>query len=149
MYFKSTDVQQFLSQKQFIDTALVPLLSIDLTENAVIQSSTSADFLMSLTSFVEQQFKGRIVLFPPFSYFEKFKNEDFAKNIQENLEEFGFKHVIFITCDHFWTSLNDLKVIWLPAIPLDSMDKQVKNVLLGEQLKQIVPILTTFWTNPA
>lgn len=147
MYFKSLDVQQFLTQKQFIDTAMIPLVSIDLSENAVIQSSTSADFLMSLTSFVEQQFKGRILLFPPFSYFEEMKNEEFAKNIQEKMRNFGFKHVVFITCDHFWTTIQDLDVIWLPAIPLESMDKQVKHSILGEQLKQILPILTSMWTN--
>lgn len=147
MYFKSLDVQQFLTQKQFIDTAMIPLVSIDLSENAVIQSSTSADFLMSLTSFVEQQFKGRILLFPPFSYFEEMKNEEFAKNIQEKIKDFGFKYVVFITCDHFWTTIQDLDVIWLPAIPLESMDKQVKHSILGEQLKQILPILTSMWTN--
>lgn len=149
MYFKSLDVQQFLAQKQFIDTAMVPLLSVDLSESAVIQSSTSADFLMSLTSFVEQQFKGRVLVFPPFTYFEKDKTEDFVKNINEEIEKFGFKHVIFITCDHFWKTQEDLKVVWLPSIPLESMDAQMKNVLLGEQLKQIVPVLTAIWSNPS
>lgn len=150
MYFKSIDVQQFLTQKQLIDTAMVPLLSIDLSENAVIQSSTSVDFLMSLTSFIEQQFKGRILLFPPFSYFEKEKNEEFIQTIKKEIEQFGFKHVIFITCDHYWTTIDEkLKVVWLPSIPLESMDKQVKNAILSEQLKQIVPVLTSMWTNPS
>lgn len=149
MYFKSLDVQQFLSQKQFIDTAMVPLLSIDLSDNEVIQSSVSADFLMSLTSFTEQQFKGRVMLFPPFSYFEEDKNLQYIQNIKEKIEKFGFKHVVFITCDHFWTTIPDMKVVWLPAIPLESMDNQMKTVLLGEQLKQIIPLLTTIWSNPS
>ena len=31
-------------------------------------SASSSEFLMHLTSFIETQFKGRIMLTPPFSY---------------------------------------------------------------------------------
>lgn len=31
MYFNANDVTSFMAQKEFIDTAIVPLVSIDLT----------------------------------------------------------------------------------------------------------------------
>lgn len=74
MFFNVNDVQQFQSQKDFIDTALVPLLSLDFEEGKMKQSSSAAEFLMSLTSFIEQQFKGRLMLIPPFSYTEQTKS---------------------------------------------------------------------------
>ncbi|WP_252898088.1 DUF2487 family protein [Lysinibacillus sphaericus] len=60
------------------------------------------------------------------------------------LHNAGFKHVFFITCDHSWTNIGDIvNIIWLPAIPLESMDAGVKKSILEDQLRQVVPMLST------
>ncbi|TSI09047.1 YpiF family protein [Lysinibacillus sp. BW-2-10] len=146
MYFNVKDVQQFEAQKEFIDTAIVPLLSLKFDEG-IKQSSSAAEYLMSLTAFIEQQFKGRLMLLPPFSYTEQTKSGLFVPLLKEELHNVGFKHVLFITCDHSWTSLMDqIDVIWLPSIPLESMDREVKKTVLEDQLKQVIPILSSKWT---
>lgn len=146
MYFNANDVTSFMAQKEFIDTAIVPLVAIDLTSEKIKQSGAEADFLLSLTSFVEQQFKGRLLLLPPFSYSTILKNEELPQQLESQLHNAGFKHVFFITCDHFWTNIGDVvNVIWLPAIPLESMDKGVKNSILEDQLRQVIPTLSTKW----
>lgn len=146
MYFNANDVTSFMAQKEFIDTAIVPLVSIDLTSEKIKQSGAEADFLLSLTSFIEQQFKGRLLLLPPFSYSTILKNEEMPQQLESQLHNAGFKHVFFITCDHFWTNIGDVvNVIWLPAIPLESMDKGVKNSILEDQLRQVIPTLSTKW----
>ncbi|MEO4053157.1 YpiF family protein [Solibacillus sp. CAU 1738] len=147
MFFNVKDVELFQAQKQFIDTAIVPLLSLDFEENSMKQSSSAAEYLMSLTAFIEQQFKGRLMLTPPFSYIEQTRHQIDITIIKEILTKSGFKHVIFISCDHFWTSLqDDLNIIWLPPIPLESMDKSVKQRILEDQLKQVIPNLTAAWS---
>jgi len=146
MYFNANDVTSFMAQKEFIDTAIVPLVAIDLTSEKIKQSGAEADFLLSLTSFVEQQFKGRLLLLPPFSYSTILKNEELPQLLESQLHNAGFKHVFFITCDHFWTNIGDVvNVIWLPAIPLESMDKGVKNSILEDQLRQVIPTFSTKW----
>lgn len=146
MYFNANDVTSFMAQKEFIDTAIVPLVSIDLTSEKIKQSGAEADFLLSLTSFIEQQFKGRLLLLPPFSYSTIMKNEELPQLLESQLHSAGFKHVFFITCDHFWTNIGDVvNVIWLPAIPLESMDKGVKNSILEDQLRQVIPTFSTKW----
>ena len=146
MYFNANDVTSFMAQKEFIDTAIVPLVSIDLTSEKIKQSGAEADFLLSLTSFVEQQFKGRLLLLPPFSYSTILENEEMPQQLESQLHNAGFKHVFFITCDHFWTNIGDVvNVIWLPAIPLESMDKGVKNSILEDQLRQVIPTFSTKW----
>ncbi|MGG2080602.1 DUF2487 family protein [Lysinibacillus pakistanensis] len=146
MYFNANDVTSFMAQKEFIDTAIVPLVSIDLTSEKIKQSGAEADFLLSLTSFIEQQFKGRLLLLPPFSYSTIMKNEELPQLLESQLHNAGFKHVFFITCDHFWTNIGDVvNVIWLPAIPLESMDKGVKNSILEDQLRQVIPTFSTKW----
>ena len=146
MYFNANDVTSFMAQKEFIDTAIVPLVSIDLTSEKIKQSGAEADFLLSLTSFVEQQFKGRLLLLPPFSYSTILKNEELPQLLESQLHNAGFKHVFFITCDHFWTNIGDVvNIIWLPAIPLESMDIGVKNSILEDQLRQVIPTFSTKW----
>ncbi len=147
MFFNVKDVSEFQNNKEFIDTVIIPLLSINLTENMIKQSSSATEYLMSLTAFIEQQFKGRLMLMPPFSYTEETKDDLSLVNLKEAFENAGFKHVLFITCDHYWTSYNeDLDVIWLPSIPLESMDKTVKKTILEDQLKQVIPILSSKWS---
>ena len=147
MIFKVSDIEQFQAQKQFIDTAIVPLVQLDFSEQGIKQSSSATDYLMTLTTFVEQQFRGRLVLIPPFSYTAQTRNENLTKSLLEQLQEAGFKSVIFMTCDPEWTSQKEsYDIIWLPSIPLESMDKTVKQRILEEQIKQIIPVLTKVWS---
>lgn len=147
MFFNIQDVKQFLEHKDFIDTAIVPLLGVDLANDRVQQSSSAADFLMSLTAFIEQQFKGRLMVFPPFSYLVNTQDSNLPINLQAELQSIGFKYVFFVTCDANWTSLQEqVNIIWLPAIPLESMDKSVKKAILEDQLRQVVPLLTGKWS---
>ena len=148
MFFNVKDIEQFQSQKQFIDTAIVPLLSLEFSDERSKQSSSAAEFLMSLTAFIEHQFKGRLLVTPPFSYIESIKETISLQAIYDELHIAGFKHIFFMTCDHYWTTKNDsFNILWLPAIPLESMDKAVKQRILEDQLKQVIPTLTNAWTS--
>lgn len=147
MIFKVSDVEQFQAQKQFIDTAIVPLVQLDFSDLGIKQSSSATEYLMTLTAFVEQQFRGRLMLLPPFSYTNLTRDEELAKTIQNELQNAGFKSVIFMTCDVKWTEQKDsINIIWLPSIPLESMDKTVKQRILEDQIQQIMPTLTNLWS---
>lgn len=146
MYWNGKDIEIFTAQKEFIDTAIVPLTKLSGALDQIKQSASSAEFLMSLTAFVEQQFKGRIVMLPPLLYTAAMNQADLLGKIHEELQVAGFKYIFFMTTDHSWTSLNDLyDLLWLPSIPLESMDQKMKQAVLGDQLRQIIPILSQKW----
>lgn len=146
MFFNVQDIQQFQANKEFIDTAVVPLLSLNFEDDKSKKSSSDAEYLMALTVFIEQQFKGRLLMTPPFSYIHSFKEMIDPITIQAELKNAGLKHVIFMTCDADWVNkFPGIVVIWLPAIPLESMDKAVKQRILEDQLKQVLPTLTSEW----
>ena len=147
MNYVVQDVTQFQLQKEFIDTAIVPLVRLNFSETGMKQSSSEANYLMSLTSFIEQQFRGRVMLIPPISYTEKINSAELAHQLHNELLEGGFKTVFFVTTDFEWTKVNDIHVIWLPAIPLESMDSVMKTRILQDQLQQIIPKLTAAWTS--
>ncbi|MBK3496732.1 YpiF family protein [Viridibacillus sp. YIM B01967] len=146
MFWIGKDVDVFLTQKEFIDTAIVPLAVMDGSPIGMKQSASAAEFLMSLTAFVEQQFKGRIMVTPPFTYTNSMPKKNFIEAIDDELKSAGFKYIFYMTSDHSWTSETpELTVLWLPSIPLGDMDQSVKQSVLSDQLRQVVPMLSAKW----
>lgn len=146
MYWNGNDLNVFLNQKEYIDTAIVPLTKLDGSAEGINQSASSTEFLLSLTNFIEQQFKGRIVMMPPTLYTAAMPCEILLENIDQELHKAGFKYIFYITSDHYWTTLQELyNIIWLPSIPLESMDQKLKNSVLSDQLRQIIPIFSQKW----
>ena len=142
MNYNTSDLDVFLQQKEFIDTAVVPLLPIDFSAEKGKQYASAALYITSLVNYVEKQFKGRIFVTPSFSYFHNIE----LKGIYENLVTAGFKHVLFVTTDQIYAKkTEDYDILWLPAIPLESMDIEVVMRILQDQLQFVIPKLTEVW----
>lgn len=148
MNWTAADIDTYIQQKDYIDTLLVPLLKIE-TEPAYLKSgSSSAEFLMHLSTFIETQFKGRMMLMPPFSYTNSTNLNEMAQTMRKDLVNIGFKHIFYLTTDAGWkSSLLTDEVLWLPAIPIESMDKSLRQSVLEDQLKQVLPHLSKKWSN--
>ncbi|WP_342525707.1 DUF2487 family protein [Chryseomicrobium sp. FSL W7-1435] len=144
MYFTGKDSAQFLQQTEYIDTALVPLLSIDLTKETLQNAASQSDYVLSLTNVLENQFKGRIVSFPSFSYVEGQPKEQLFNEWKSAFAASPFRHVIFLTGDAAWTQV-DSSILWTPTIPLDSMDSKMKTKILDDQARQIIPRIAEIW----
>lgn len=146
MYWNGKDLNIFLQQKEYIDTAIVPLTKLDGSSEGIKQSASATEFLLSLTNFIEQQFKGRIVMLPPMLYSAKMPHQQLIESVSEELKAAGFKYIFFLTSDHMWTAYQEQhEIIWLPSIPLESMDQRMKTAVLEDQLRQIIPIFSQKW----
>ncbi|WP_251554158.1 YpiF family protein [Neobacillus muris] len=144
------DVQTYLSAKEYIDTAVVPLYSISM-EAEMKQSAESAEFIALLAAQVERQFAGRLVLLPPFTYLKRESSEKTGgdlKNWESTLLDAEFKHVFYLTADAEWRRMEDQyegSFIWLPSIPLESMSDGQKITLVDSQVNQLLPLFTQKW----
>ena len=146
--FNVHDMMIFQQQKDFIDTAIVPLVHLDFSVPKLLQSSAAANYLFALTNYIEQQFKGRVVLLPPVCYTTLLRSKELIQNVHSELENAGFKHVFYMTSDVCWRNLGEgHSIIWMPAIPLESMDDNIRSSILEEQFKQIVPQMITEWSH--
>lgn len=145
--WNAKDMDTYIQQKEYIDTLLVPLLKLETNPENMKSSSSSTEFLLHLSTFMENQFKGRIMLLPPFSYTQSMDLEIFAETLQQDINLMNFKHVFYLTTDSNWTLSKLEDVIWLPSIPLESMDKQLRQKIIEDQLRQILPILTKKWSD--
>ncbi|WP_019414785.1 YpiF family protein [Paenisporosarcina sp. TG20] len=148
MYWNSKDMSVFLEQQEYIDTAVVPLLLVDGQASKLKQNASSVEFIMALTAFIENQFKGRVVLIPPVTYTQRTNREQLGTEWDEMLKEAGFKHLFFISSDMRWgTESSSLDVIYTPSIPLEHMDKKLRQSVLDDQLRQIIPVFAKRWAN--
>ena len=147
MNWTAQDMDTYLQQKEYIDTLIVPLLKVETVLGVMKSSASSSEFLMHLTTFIETQFKGRMMLMPPFAYTQSMDLTELAATLSRDFAAAPFKHVFFLTTDVTWTSLKlDGEVIWLPSIPLESMDPQLRKTIIEDQLRQVLPRFTEKWS---
>ncbi|WP_342512206.1 DUF2487 family protein [Sporosarcina sp. FSL K6-1522] len=146
MNWTAKDMDTYLQQKEYIDTLIVPLLKVETEPDKLKNGASSSDFLMHLTTFIETQFKGRMMLMPPFTYTASMNLTDMAKLLSQDLSATSFKHVFYLTTDSAWTSIDMTgEVVWLPSIPLESMDAQLRQTIIEDQLRQVLPRFTEKW----
>lgn len=152
MKWTCQDVDMYNQAKEYIDTALLPLIPIAFGEE-MEQSASMAEYSSLLASQLERQFTGRIVLLPAFTYMES-ENTDEAssrlKSWEESLLGEGFKHIFLLTCDENWRLRdNGLlgSLIWMPLLPLGGMEEQQKVMLINGQIKQLMKLFTAKWNH--
>ena len=150
MHFTGKDIDQYIQQQQYVDTAVIPLVQLDLGPNGLKQSASASDYLQSLTNLLEKQFKGRILLFPPVAYSKNGDRSRLAEEMNAELINTEFKHVFYVTTDAEWRTFEDLNnVLWLPAIPTENMDQSFKLSVMEDQLRQVLPLFIKEWSKPS
>lgn len=144
------DIETFLKAKEYVDTAVIPLVPLSFGED-IKQFAANSEFLTLLTSYLERQFTGRIVLVPPFTYL-KTKNEDNLLtellSWKTSIENGGFKHIFYVTSDIDWKTYEEIlgsSLLWIPSIPLDNMEDNQKLTILESQGKQLLNLFTRKW----
>lgn len=144
------EVETYLNAKEYVDTAVVPLYSVSVG-GEMKQSAAAAEFITLLSSHLERQFTGRIVLFPPFTYLKNENDEKVLSDLlkwESAIQQNEFKHVFYITSDIEWRVQAEKlsgAIIWLPAIPLEQMSDSQKMTIIDSQVKQLLTLFTQKW----
>jgi hypothetical protein len=145
------DVEVYLQEKEYVDTAVIPLVPLELKKN--VKSIVSmGEFVQMIVSELERQFKGRVFLFPPFTYFVSESMEEKMKRITDWTSELtanGMKHIFYVTSDAEWKAREgDLPgaLLWLPSLPLEHMDEKYKQQIVTDQTSQLMNLLIAKWS---
>ncbi|MGE6258828.1 YpiF family protein [Heyndrickxia sporothermodurans] len=149
MNWNGKDVELYLKEQQFIDTVVVPLLPISFGTE-MKQAASQGEFIDLLCMHLERQFKGRMLLFPAFTYLTNLDHDqklDMLQSWEVKLKESGFSHIFYLTSDSSWRDQDKLKdqVIWLPSVPLEHMEEQYKHSIIEDQVKQLINIIVQQW----
>lgn len=144
------DIDTFTKAKEFVDTAVIPLVPLDFGEE-MRQSAAMSEFIAILTSYLEKQYTGRIVLIPSFTYLKTKNKEELLLELlkwKAQIVQGGFKHIFYITSDIDWKDKEDsleTSLLWMPTIPLENMDDSQKMTIIESQGKQLLNLFIRKW----
>ncbi|MED5051977.1 YpiF family protein [Anoxybacillus rupiensis] len=149
MKWTVSDIDMYEKEKQYIDTALLPLIQLTLS-NATKTAVAGGELVQLLASEVERQLKGRLFLLPPFTYFLTETKEECVKRLNvwtDELKKSGMAHVFYLTSDRMWneTELGG-KLFVLPSIPLEHMDEVYQQQMVREQTSKLLSSFISHWT---
>ncbi|WP_066294307.1 YpiF family protein [Bacillus sp. FJAT-29937] len=152
MKWISQDIEKFLQSKEYVDTAVLPLLPVSLG-NDMKQSASMSEFISLLSVQLERQFRGRVMMLPGFSYLKSATLDKHNEDIrvwEDELFANGFRHVFHVTSDSSWKGIEDRlngSLIWLPSIPLEHLEERNRISILEDQVKQLLTLFMQKWEN--
>lgn len=148
MKFHAEDADRFLQSKDYIDTAIIPLVGID--ANQIKQTVSLGEFTILVAEELERQLKGRVFLFPSHTYVEinDRKLEDIF-TMKKSLED-HFQHVVLISSDHGWKEHAPVSdsLFLLKPVPLEHLKVELKQKIVQDSVEQILNFLLQKW-NPS
>ncbi|WP_144665696.1 YpiF family protein [Bacillus altitudinis] len=148
MKFQAEDADLFLQSKDYIDTAIIPLVGINASH--IKQTVSLGEFTVLVAEDLERQLKGRVFLFPPHTYLEvnNRKQEDILA-LKQSLQE-HFQHVVFITSDNKWKEQLEVSesAFILQSVPLEHLKVNLKQKVIQDSVEQILNFLLQKW-NPS
>jgi hypothetical protein len=151
MKWITNDVDDYFHAKEYIDTAIIPLIPVQFTQE--LKSTVSmGEYISQLSEGLERQFRGRVFLLPSFSYFKSGDRQHILSQLQaieSELKDSGFKHIIYLTSDSEWKKTEEklATLIWLPALPLEHVEQENKLTILDEQVKEVMKLVMEEWKN--
>jgi hypothetical protein len=150
MKWTEADIALFEKEKEYVDTAVLPLVPISMTSSMKTIVSMG-EYISIISNELERQLKGRLLLLPAYTYLnseEQAIKTDRLKKLEQELHEGGIKHIITLTADVEWKQVEEeisSALLWMPAIPLEHMDEQYKMETVSAQVKQVLQFVTNTW----
>ncbi|MDP4162288.1 MAG: YpiF family protein [Bacillota bacterium] len=150
MKWTPQDIEMYAKSKEYVDTVVISLFPVSFGQE-MKQSASMSEFLTLLTNQLERLFTGRILTLPPFTYLKNGNNEQWLpllKQWEKKLQEEEVKHIVYLTSDSDW-KMNEAELegtlIWMPSLPLETMDDSQKFTLVQSQVKQLQQLVTQKW----
>ncbi|MBY6272735.1 MAG: DUF2487 domain-containing protein [Caldibacillus debilis] len=150
MRWTAKDAALFAGERKYVDTLLIPFVPVTFGEGAK-EAANSGEFVEILGHLLEKQFKGRVLLLPPYTYFAEFSGEKRRRLLDEWLHpvrEADFRFVFFLSSDRSWKELlsdEDGEFLWVPSVPLEHLDEQNKRAIMENQAGQLLNIFVEKW----
>lgn len=150
MRWTAKDISMYFQSKEYIDTALIPIIPIAFDETGK-EAANGSEFIQLIALEIERQFKGRILLLPAFVHFLNEAESEKQKLLKRwflELSKENFHYQFFISSD---LSLKPVieklggELIWLPSIPMEHLDESNKSMIIDQQAKQLLSFFVEKW----
>ncbi|RXK19273.1 DUF2487 family protein [Macrococcus sp. DPC7161] len=140
MIFNHEDIKTLHLEKDYIDTAIVPVIEVDYTNN-YLKIADELEMLQVVLMNLEAQFKGRLLLLPTI---QQLKGQTPVHEVIETqLRSFGFKTILFVGPNH--TISENIHFQKINIMPLSSMDDSMKQEFVQENVKLLMKSIIFEW----
>jgi hypothetical protein len=149
MKWTPADIEKFEKSPEYVDTAVVPLFPISFA-NGMKETASMTEFTGLLTSQLERQLQGRILLIPGFSYLKDSRLDvvEQLKLWETELLDKQFNHVFYVTSDYDWKQQEaefQGTLLWIPSLPLQHMDEKARQSVMEDQIRQLMNLFIQKW----
>jgi len=152
MKWKKADIEKYIQAKEYIDTALLPLLPFSLANDEdAKKNSFQSELLTIIVNEMEKEITGRILLLPNYYYVKGSDRTIETERLNTWTAEAGkqgLENIFYITFDSTWKKSEkqlEGNLIWLPAIQSeDNLSKEMEPVI-RDQKEQMIELIRSYW----
>ncbi len=150
MKWTAKDIEIYIKEKAFIDTVMIPLLPVSFDED-IKESALQLEFIALLSTLIEKQFAGRVLLSPPFTYLQADAIEAVASFLEKwtkSIRDNGTTHLFYLTSDNSWKLIEhqlEGTLLWMPALLIDQLSDSQKWSIAENQVNQLVDFFVKKW----
>ncbi|MBR7553246.1 DUF2487 family protein [Allobacillus sp. GCM10007491] len=153
MKYIEQDIKMYIQEKEYIDTAIIPLVPYAIHDDQEMVLTSFQQELMNLYSHqLEQRLKGRIFLFPVYTYLKNSLIDNEIERINHVIQEVKkqpFNEVFLLTFDKQWrkqSSSIEGELVWLPAIKSGNLQSNEVREVIRSQIIDIEELIKESWS---
>ncbi|TFB23972.1 DUF2487 family protein [Filobacillus milosensis] len=152
MKYKTSDTSQYTQAKEYIDTAIIPLIPFSfVSDQEMTQLSLQKEMTQIYIDQIEKELKGRVFVTPEYYYVKNDKISDEKLRLEEYVNHINkqpFKYIFLITPDNKWRKITkdmDVDLIWIPVIKEGNLNQSETQQLIQSQVKEIQSLIMDSW----
>ncbi|WP_163526223.1 DUF2487 family protein [Halobacillus ihumii] len=151
MQWTKQDTKQYLPEKQYVDTVLIPLIPFDpASEQKMIQEAFQRELIQIFTNLIEKEYRGRIFLSPEYHYLTNQHEEEITRVNKwiEHFQQQPFEHIFLFTLDPKWKRYESRLIghlLWIPGKADGDLQSTETQSFVKEQVKQVNELIQAYW----
>ncbi|WLV23432.1 DUF2487 family protein [Aciduricibacillus chroicocephali] len=144
------DAKRYLEAKEFIDTAVIPLIPLDIShEDGISKTALYQETTQIFTSELEKELAGRVMLFPAYVYLPNEETDSVRlQRWVDSAQENGFKHVFLTTFDSSWrkhAKNMSGELVWLPCPTEMDMETEEFGQSAKGLAREVIRLMREVW----
>lgn len=140
MLYNNRDLRVLKEEIEFVDTAIVPVMSVDFNNN-LLHHANNLELIQHVTVQLEKQLKGRLMITPALTTVGG--NIDALETYKNQLTEYGFKKVVSLSFDDI--DIDGVHNIKINSIPIGDMDAEMKISIINDEVKTVIKQIISVW----
>ncbi|WP_214761964.1 DUF2487 family protein [Exiguobacterium sp. s146] len=143
MRFDGLDAMKSLTERQYVDTLVVPLVELAFDED-MVRKAEGNEVIQAVALETERQLSGRTMLSPTLSYVDVEAGRSLAEQVTAQATSSGFTHVLFISSDLRFKG-SELPIIFVPPLALKGMTAEQSHTMVQNFATQVITELSSRW----